>query len=106
MDPLGIRYITPDETAQPGVWGIDWTHCLADSEKITAVTATITDKAGEDVTAGLCPGGAVFSENGTRTTCGIADGVSGEDYMVSHAITTSAGNEWENAFLVRCRPLL
>ena len=103
MANVGTKLMTPVETAQAGVWGLDWTDELDTGETISTITVTATDEAGVDVTATICPSGGVKDATSKFTTAKIDMGIDGKDYTITHLVTTSAGNVWEDEFIVKCR---
>ena len=106
MPQVGSQIITDEEIMAAGVWGIDWTDELATGETITAVTITVTEDCctGADVTATVCPAGAVIDATKKLTTAKIVGtAMTAAHYYYAHfEITTSAGTTLTDYIRLDC----
>ena len=107
MPNVGIRIMSDNETIAAGTWGIDWTDQLATGETIASVVCTVRENepdTGTDVTATVCPAGAIKDATSKFTTCRILG--SGMDaaglYYVHHKVTTTSGSVLNDYFEVDC----
>ena len=103
MPCVGEHVVAPAEEYIAGSYGINWGKVLRPTnDTVSAITITVLDEAGDDVTSDIAPDPGVIDAEGEKTTCKLTGFESQATYKVFHSIETTNGNKLNDYLLIRC----